>query len=72
MSSSPLFTQKHYEHVGQEISKMTDRDKARDVTLFMCHVFEMDNPKFQPCKFLRSARQTRQGDSKCKITTCIS
>lgn len=56
MSNIPLFTQKHYEYLTRALQTVTSDDARITTACFLCHVFEMDNPKFKPSKFLRDAR----------------
>lgn len=60
MSQTPLFTQKHYEHVIAELRKARSQPVGEGMSIeqivtateFICGVFERDNPKFKPVKFV--------------------
>lgn len=51
---STLFTQKHYEHLIDELhrNQELEEDQKMIVADFLCGVFGRDNPKFKPIKFL--------------------
>jgi hypothetical protein len=60
--TAPLFTQKHYEHVISELRRARSRPVGEGMSIehitvateFICRVFENDNPKFKPVKFVTS------------------
>ena len=58
MSAGPLFTQKHYEHLEDQIARrrdLLDDRSMRAVVETMCAIFERDNPKFKRDRFAHVA-----------------
>jgi hypothetical protein len=52
MSTSPLFTQKHYEHIIAELRQESAIQERLITAEFLCRVFQNENPKFKPAMFM--------------------
>lgn len=66
------FSQKHYEHVMRELSRMTEQQtQERGFTLYeiqsaagvIARIFERDNPKFKWNLFMKGAKQHAEGNA---------
>ena len=58
MSTSPLFTQKHYEYITERLVEMAVPALTKlEVAAVLCRIFEQDNPKFRPSKFLEPLKK---------------
>ncbi|MCI0554170.1 MAG: hypothetical protein L0287_24735 [Anaerolineae bacterium] len=53
MVTHPLFTQKHYEHLIEQIRKQDFvHDDAREIFIgVLCDIFKEDNPSFKSERF---------------------
>jgi len=53
----PYFTQTHYEEMSAALHKAAPHDRLIAAEI-LCRVFQHDNPKFKPAKFMAQVMET--------------